>query len=87
MTERKLAEEVLKKREEESGDRSLKLEEANTALTEVPLQHREEDRKTLKNTILSIIREMVFPDPEKLKQSHLTENQSSSSGHTRIESR
>ena len=75
VTKRKLAEEVLKKREKELEIESLKLEEANTAM-KVLLRNREEDRRILENTILSNIMEMIFPYLEKLKQSHLSESQS-----------
>ena len=74
ISERKLAEEALKKREKELETKSLNLEEANTAL-KVLLKHREEDKAALENTILANVKEMVFPYIEKLKGSHLNENQ------------
>ena len=74
ISKRKLAEEALKKREKELETKSLNLEEANTAL-KVLLKHREEDKAALENTILTNVKEMVFPYIEKLKGSHLNENQ------------
>ncbi len=74
ISERKLAEEALKKREKELEIKSLNLEEANTAL-KVLLKHRQEDKTALENTILANVREMVFPYIEKLKGSHLGDNQ------------
>jgi PAS domain S-box-containing protein len=74
ITKRKLAEEALKKRENELEIKSINLEEANIAL-KVLLRHREEDKKALKDTILANVQELVFPYVEKLKNGHLSDNQ------------
>lgn len=74
ITERKLAEEALKKREKELEAKSTSLEEANTAL-KVLLRRREEDRKALENRIVTNVKEMVFPYIEKLRGTRLGENQ------------
>jgi PAS domain S-box-containing protein len=74
ITNRKLAEEALRKREKELEIKSINLEEANTAL-KVLLRNREEDKKALKDTILGNVRELVFPYIEKLKNGHLNDNQ------------
>ncbi|MCX5813532.1 MAG: PAS domain S-box protein [Proteobacteria bacterium] len=74
ITKRKLAEEALKKRENELEIKSINLEDANIAL-KVLLRHREEDKKALKDTILANVQELVFPYVEKLKNGHLSDNQ------------
>jgi PAS domain S-box-containing protein len=75
ITERKLAEEALRRREKELEAKSTSLEEANTAL-KVLLRRREEDRKALEDRIATNVKEMVFPYIEKLKGTRLGENQS-----------
>jgi len=74
MTERKVAEEALKKREQELEMKSQSLEEANTAL-KVLLKHREEDKTTLEEQVLTNVRKLVLPYLEKLKQLRLNDNQ------------
>jgi PAS domain S-box-containing protein len=66
ITERKAAEELLRKREEELKVRTLHLEETNTALN-VLLRQREKDKTDLEEKITANIREMVSPYIEKLK--------------------
>lgn len=75
ITERKIAEDALKKREKELEAKSVSLEEANTAL-KVLLRRREEDKRAFEKRILTNIEEMVLPYIEKLKNSHIGENQS-----------
>jgi PAS domain S-box-containing protein len=72
ITERKAAEELLKKREEELKIRTLHLEETNTALN-VLLRQRERDKTDLEEKITTNIREMISPYIEKLKS--LTQDQ------------
>ncbi len=74
ISERKLAEEALKKREQELEIQSQNLEEANTAL-KVLLKHREEDKITLEEQILANVNKLVFPNLEVLKALHLNETQ------------
>lgn len=72
--ERKMAEEELRKREQALELKSRGLEEANTAL-KVLLQHREEDKATLEEQVLTNVRKLVLPYLENLKHLHLNENQ------------
>lgn len=65
--ERKMAVEALELK-------SRGLEEANTAL-KVLLQHREEDKTTLEEQVLTNVRKLVLPYLENLKHLHLNENQ------------
>jgi PAS domain S-box-containing protein len=74
LTARKETEEALRKRERELESKSVNLEETNTAL-KVLLGRRDEDRRALENTILSNVKELVFPYIDKLKVTHLAENQ------------
>ena len=74
VTQRKSAEEGLKRREEELEKKSFDLEEANTAL-KVLLRHRDEDKSTLETAIQANVRELVFPYIEKLKGTHLNDAQ------------
>jgi PAS domain S-box-containing protein len=66
ITERKEADELLKKREEELKVRTLHLEETNSALN-VLLRQREKDKTDLEEKITANLREMVSPYVEKLK--------------------
>jgi PAS domain S-box-containing protein len=66
ITERKLAEEALKKRERELKMKSHELEELNTALT-VLLKRRENDKKELEEMLLVNVKELVLPYVEELK--------------------
>ncbi|MEN6319713.1 MAG: PAS domain S-box protein [Syntrophaceae bacterium] len=74
ITERKAAEEALKKREQELEMKSQSLEEANTAL-KVLLKHREEDKTTLEEQVLTNVRKLVLPYLEKLKHLRLNDSQ------------
>lgn len=74
ITERKVAEEALKRREQELEMKSQSLEEANTAL-KVLLKHREEDKTTLEEQVLTNVRKLVLPYLEKLKHLALNGNQ------------
>ena len=74
ITERKMAEEVLKKREHELEMKSQSLEEANTAL-KVLLKHREEDKATLEEQVLANVKKLVLPYIEKLKGARLDGSQ------------
>jgi PAS domain S-box-containing protein len=74
ITERKMAEEVLKKREQELQLKSQSLEEANTAL-KVLLKHREEDKATLEEQVLVNVKKLVLPYLEKLKGTRLDSSQ------------
>lgn len=78
ITDRKHAEEILRqahsKLEQKVRERTINLEEANTALR-VLLKGREEDRKTLEEKILSNINELVIPYLERLKAGRLEDRQ------------
>jgi PAS domain S-box-containing protein len=74
ITERKMAEEVLKKREQELQMKSQSLEDANTAL-KVLLKHREEDKATLEEQVLANVKKLVLPYLEKLKGPRLDSSQ------------
>src|SRR4030066_463646 len=73
-TERKHAEEVLKKREQELEIKTHNLEEANIAL-KVLLKRRDEDKTEIEEKVLLNIKELVFPYLEKLKKNKLDEKQ------------
>ncbi len=73
-TERKMAEEELKKREQALELKTRSLEEANTAL-KVLLQHRDEDKAALEEQVLTNIRKLVLPYLENLKHLNLNQNQ------------
>ena len=74
ITERKKAEESLKKREQELEMKSRSLEEANTAL-KVLLKHREEDKAILEEQVLANVKKLVLPYVEKIKHLKLNDNQ------------
>ncbi|MGD1152815.1 MAG: PAS domain S-box protein [Syntrophales bacterium] len=74
ITERKMAEEVLKKREQELQLKSQSLEEANTAL-KVLLKHREEDKAILEEQVLANVKKLILPYLEKLKGPRLDSSQ------------
>ena len=74
ITELKMAEEVLKRREQELQLKSQSLEEANTAL-KVLLKHREEDKATLEEQVLANVKKLVLPYVEKLKSPRLDSSQ------------
>jgi len=67
ITERKRAEEGLRKRESELKIKSKNLLELNTALR-VLLKQREEDKKELEEKVLSNIKELALPYVEKIKK-------------------
>ncbi len=73
--ERRRMEDVLKRREKELEVKSRNLEELNTALT-VLLKKREEDKNHLEEQVLTNVKEMVIPYIEKLKNTHLSSDQS-----------
>jgi PAS domain S-box-containing protein len=66
ITERKVAEEVLKKREAELETNTHELEDLNAALR-VLLKQREEDRNELEEKMLLNVKVLVLPYVEKLK--------------------
>ncbi len=70
ITERKLAEEALKKREMELEVKSRNLEEVNTTL-KVLLRQREEDKREIEEMFLSNVKDLVIPYVEKMKGSSL----------------
>src|SRR4030067_2070974 len=78
-TERKHAEEIVKKKEQELEIKTHNLEEANIAL-KVLLKKRKEDKTELEEKILSNIKELVVPYLEKLKMSRLDEQQKTNVG-------
>jgi PAS domain S-box-containing protein len=69
ITERKFAEEALKKRERELKDKTDELEELNAALR-VLLKRREEDKLELENNVISNLNKLVIPYLDKLRRSH-----------------
>jgi len=74
ITERKRAEEVLKKREAELEIRTNELEEVNSALR-VLLKRRDEDKAELEEKVLSNVKELVLPYVERLKKGGLEAEQ------------
>ena len=74
ITERKHAEDVLKKRETELEVKSRNLEELNAAL-KVLLRQREDDKKEIEEMFLSNVKGLVMPYVEKLKNSSLAAEQ------------
>lgn len=74
ITERKEMETMLHEREKELEAKSLDLEEINTALR-VLLKRREEDQKDFAASVLSNLKELVFPYLEKLRESALNDLQ------------
>jgi len=74
ITERKMAEESLKKRELELQMKSQSLEEANTAL-KVLLKHREEDKIALEEQVSVNVKKLVLPYLVDLKHRKLKDNQ------------
>jgi PAS domain S-box-containing protein len=74
ITEWMRAEEALTTSEKELREKSLNLQEANTAL-KVLLNHIQEEKQGLQNTILENVRELVFPYIQKLKTLRPTEQQ------------
>lgn len=75
ITERKEAERKLKKSESELRQKTLHLEEANTAL-KVLLKHRQEDQALIEERVVSNVKKLVLPYIEKLRVLKLSEAQS-----------
>jgi len=76
ITERKQAEEALRKSERELKSKTENLEEVNAALN-VLLKRVEEGRIELEEKILSNIRELVLPYIDRLKKTQLSDHQTS----------
>ena len=76
ITERKQAEESLRKSERELKSKTEALEEVNSALN-VLLKRVEEGRIELEEKILSNIRELVLPYIDRLKKTQLSDQQAS----------
>lgn len=74
ITERKKAEALLKKREEELEIKTIHLEESNAAL-KVLLRDREKDKNDLEEKIVINIRETIKPYVEKLQSTTLSPHQ------------
>jgi PAS domain S-box-containing protein len=72
ITERKMAEEAILKRERELEIKSNELEELNTAL-KVLLKRREEDKNDLEEKLLANVKDLVFPYIEELKKGNMDE--------------
>jgi DNA-binding CsgD family transcriptional regulator len=70
ITSLKLAEEALKKSQEELVEQKQSLEEANIAL-KVLLKQREADKLELEQKVLTNVKDLVLPYVEKLKNSRL----------------
>lgn len=70
ITALKLAEEALKKSQEELFEQKQSLEEANIAL-KVLLKQREADRLELEKKVLANVKDLVLPYVEKLKKSQM----------------
>jgi PAS domain S-box-containing protein len=70
ITERKRAEEALRKRKEALREQTHRLEEANTAM-KVLLKRRLEDRIELEEKVLANVKELVLPYVEALKKTQL----------------
>lgn len=74
ITDRKNAEEALRKREHELELKSRSFEEANTAL-KVLLKHREDDKAAMEEKVLLNVKKLISPYIEKLKYLNLDKNQ------------
>ncbi len=70
ITDRKISEDALKKREQDLAIKSHELEELNTAL-KVLLKRGDEDKREIENSILKNVRELVLPYIEELKDRKL----------------
>jgi DNA-binding CsgD family transcriptional regulator len=70
ITSLKLAEEALKKSQEELFEQKQSLEEANIAM-KVLLKQREADKQELEKKVLTNVKDLVLPYVEKLKNSRL----------------
>ena len=74
ISERKRAEKKLKESQKELKDKSIALEEVNTALN-VLLKNREEDQVQMEDVIVANVKDLVVPFLEKLSHSQLDEKQ------------
>ena len=74
ITEQKMVEGALKKRELELEMKSRSIEEANTAL-KVLLKHREEDKSLLEEQVLANVKKLVLPYVEDMKRLNLNKQQ------------
>jgi PAS domain S-box-containing protein len=74
ITERKIVEESLQKREGELKEKSEGLEEANTAL-KVLLRHRDEDKAKVEEQVLANVKKLILPYVVELKHSKLSSAQ------------
>ena len=74
ITPLKLAEETIKKREEELNVKSENLQEANTAL-KVLLKRREEDKTELEEKVVTNVQQLITPYLEKISQTRLDTRQ------------
>ena len=70
ITALKLAQEALKKSQEELFEQKQSLEETNIAL-KVLLKQREEDKRELEKKVLTNVKDLVLPYVEKLKNAQL----------------
>jgi len=73
ITERKQAEETLKKNERDLKGKTHELEELNAALR-VLLKRREEDKLELENNVISNLKKLVMPYIEKIKKGRIEGN-------------
>jgi PAS domain S-box-containing protein len=73
ITERKRAEETLKKNERDLKGKTHELEELNAALR-VLLKRREEDKLELENNVISNLKKLVMPYIEKIKKGRIEGN-------------
>ncbi|HUN55029.1 MAG TPA: PAS domain S-box protein [Smithella sp.] len=74
ISERKKMEMELKSNENELRQKTVNLEEANTAL-KVLLKHREEDQTAMEQKVITNVKKLVLPYIEKLKVLKLNEGQ------------
>jgi PAS domain S-box-containing protein len=72
ITDRRQAEEAIKKRESELEMKSRNLEELNTALR-VLLRRREEDKREFEERVLANIKQLVMPYIEKIRMGQMDE--------------
>jgi PAS domain S-box-containing protein len=72
----KTAEKVLRRREHQLREKTLRMEEMNTAL-EVLLRKREQDKALIQKRILSNVRRLVLPYLDSLAETRLNERQRS----------
>jgi PAS domain S-box-containing protein len=76
VTDQKMAEEVLKKREKELKIKTNTLEEVNTALR-IMLKKKDEVKTEIEEDVVSNVKELVVPYLKRLKKSSLNEKQNS----------